>query len=89
MSKYYRDVTEESSCEGLTLWLGSARNVILSVEKDLSSHCTRLSPALSRDPGACSSVLRDLGRAAQVSVAENAPSHRPEAVSLRESDMVF
>jgi len=38
MSKYYRDVTEESSCEGLTLWLGSARNVILSVEKDLSSH---------------------------------------------------
>ena len=28
----------------------------------------RLSPALSRDPGACSSMLRDLGRAAQVSL---------------------
>jgi len=26
-------------------------------------------------------------RAAQVSVATNAPSHRPEAVSLREGDM--
>ena len=54
---------------------GGVQNVILSIAKDLLSRVYETLPGTD-PPG-------------QVSVAKNAPSHRPEAVSLRERDMVF
>ncbi|MEO7837766.1 MAG: hypothetical protein ABIU06_00245, partial [Anaerolineales bacterium] len=69
------------------------KNVILSVAKDLSC---RMYETLTCTPGTCGAHLPrpqvpgSVGREACPELVEgNAPSHRPEAMSLRERDRVF